>query len=136
MASDVARARAEIGGYRSQASAQEGRNAEISAQLERLEAAKSAVGAIRDEDEGFFSAIETYDVGEGWRGDKREGWEALRAETSEAGDAYLEGAEQVYDAILDKITELENERSEGYGLISWCYARINDLGNWIEKQLS
>jgi chromosome segregation ATPase len=136
MASDVASAQAEISGYESQASAQQGRNTEISAQLERLEAAKSTVGSIRDEDEAFFSAIETYDVGEGWQGDKREDWETLKTETSEAGDTYLEGAEQVYDAILDKITELENERAEGCGLISWCYSRINDLGNWIEKQLS
>lgn len=136
MASDVASARSEISGYRSQASAQEGRNAEISAQLERLETAKSTVGSIRDEDKTFFSAIKTYDVGEGWQGDKREDWETLKTEVSGAGDTYLEGAEQIYDAILDKITKLENERSEGYGFISWCYARINDLGNWIEKQLS
>lgn len=136
MASDVASAQAEISGYKSRARAQESRNAKISEQLERLEAAKSAVGAIRDEDEAFFSAIETYDVGEGWQGDKREDWETVKAETSEAGNTYLGGAKEIYGAILDKITELENERAEGYGFVSWCYARINDLGKWIEKQLS
>ena len=41
-----------------------------------------------------------------------------------------------YDAFCDKITRLENQKNEENGIIGWCQAQINNLGNFIEKLLN
>ena len=67
------------------------------------------------------------------QGNRREEWEVDKdGAYALAKDAAL-NADAIFDAICDKITQLENERADGMGVISWAYSCINNLQNDLIK---
>lgn len=115
---------------------QKSRNAHLSDKIARLEAARAAVSALHTDDKGFVSWVQRYDVGPTWRGAKREEFEEVKRDACAQGETYCEGVGEIYKAICDKITQLENERADGMGLISWAYSCINNLSNELDKALN
>lgn len=127
-----------INGYYDSISRMQSRNAALSAQIDRLYRAKSAVEGIYRDDRSWVSWLGSYDVGGAWQGGRREEFEAAKRSAKSCGDEYCNGVAEVHRAICAKITQLENERADGFGAISWAYRCINNVQgqlDWALRQM-
>ena len=124
-----------ISQYKRDIASQQQRNAVLDAQIERLERAKRDIDAIYQDDRSFVSWVSGYDVGAGWQGAKREEFEDVKRQATSCGEEYCNGVAEVYQAICDKITQLENERADGFGAISWAYQCLNSVQGQLDRAL-
>lgn len=99
-----------INRYQNDAERLRNRTARLSADIDRLEAARDAVGAIYQDDKSFVSWVNSYDVGGSWQGSRREEFEEAKRCAKASGEEYCCGVAEIHQAICDKITQLENER--------------------------
>lgn len=124
-----------ISRYVSEIASLRSRNAKLASQIARLERAKSAVDAVYRDDKSFVSWVDGYDAGSSWQGAKREEFEATKRSAVSYGNGYCNGVAEVYRAICDKITQLENERADGFGAISWAQQCMNGLQGQLDWAL-
>lgn len=108
---------------------QQARNRRLDADIARLEDAKARVDAIYWEDRGLADWVGAYDAGASWQGDRRERFEEVKRDAKSQADAYCDSVNEIYRAICNKITQLENERADGLGAVSWAYQCLNSLEN-------
>lgn len=124
--------------YRNNIASLQSRNADLTDKINRLEAARRSVNAIYQDDKSFVAWVSSYDVGGSWQGSKREEFEATKRSAVACGNGYCNAVAEVYRAICNKITQLENERADGMGAISWAYQCMNNVQgqlNWALWQM-
>lgn len=124
-----------ISSYQSNIAALQSRTADLTAKIQRLEAAKSAIDAAYQDDKSFVSWVRSYDVGASWQGTKREEFEATKSSAAGAGDGYCNAVNELYHTVCNKITQLENERADSFGAISWAYQCMNSVNNQLQLAL-
>lgn len=103
------------------------RDGRLADQIGRLQSARRSVLEIYGDDRSFASWIETYDVGSGWEGSRREEFEQNKRDAKNSGDAYCSHVLDIIQAMSERIADLENERSSIWWERSWAYARIGAL---------
>lgn len=124
-----------INRYQNDAERLRNRTARLSADIDRLEAARDAVDSIYQDDKSFVSWVDSYDVGGSWQGSRREEFEEAKRSAKASGEEYCRGVAEIRQAICDKITQLENERADGLGALSFVYQCLNDVQNTLTSAL-
>lgn len=110
-------------------------SASIDEKLERLEAAKKKVDDVLQNAKSLRDAVEKQreDL-DTWKGTKFNTYRSMvENQFNPNYKTFCDQLDQYYDAICDKITQLENERNDQEGLLGWFKGRANDIGNSIEK---
>lgn len=123
--------------YNTQADAQS-RQGDLQEQISRLQSAEDQLKDAKDQlkiIKNRASSLE--DKTEGWSGKQFERYYndylPNMMDEYEEYHAYLD---TVLDRVCDKKTQLENQLLETEGILGWCAARLNDLGNAIWKLLN
>lgn len=124
-----------INRYQNDAERLRNRTVRLSADIDRLEAARDAVDSIYQDDKSFVSWVDSYDVGGSWQGSRREEFEEAKRSAKASGEEYCRGVAEIRQAICGKITQLENERADGLGALSFAYRCLNDVQNTLTSAL-
>ncbi|CAM4250058.1 DUF5082 domain-containing protein [Listeria booriae] len=110
-------------------------SASIDEKLERLEIAKKKVDEVLQSAKSLKDAVEKQNEEVAtWKGTKFNTYRNMIENNFNPDYKTLcDRLDEYYDDICDKITQLENERSDQDGLFGWFKSRVNDIGNQIEK---
>jgi chromosome segregation ATPase len=132
-ASERQRIQSRIGSERARIVAIRERNAQIDRQLERLRIAKRKIDTASDTARMIIRDIDQYDPSAKWAGNTFTHYRQDVCTTSQRAVFFKNQINAIYDRIVDKITQLENERAECFGLLGRLYAVINTLQGELEK---
>ena len=105
------------------------RNAALQEKIDRLENAKRLLDLAYQDSEAMVQSVRNYDPSALWAGQKFNYNKGYRDAVRDAGKSLGNDVLDNYKAICDKITQLENERFEGWAFISTATACINNLTN-------
>ncbi|SDB40071.1 protein of unknown function [Pseudobutyrivibrio sp. YE44] len=96
--------------------------------------AKETIETYKD---NWAKVAENFSLDTTWQGSKKT-YEIYRASDAIATDytTYITNIDSALDAVIEKITTLENEIIEWQGAIGWLAARINSLLSEIEQALN
>ena len=112
---------------------QSARNAVLQEQIDRLEVAKSWVDECYSNAQALSEDVKRYDPSEFWQGNKYHYYYDKRLPAYSKSKTLVDDVNANYNAICDKITQLENEKIDGWRIISGCSTEINNLQNAWNK---
>jgi len=122
-----------IANYHQKIEDQRARNAVLQEKIDRLEAAKRQVNDAYHDAQNLTGMMMDYDPSALWAGDKYDLFVNEKTSTLNRSKNFERQIDTNYDAICDKITQLRNEMSEGWGLVSFYSSTINNLQNEWQK---
>lgn len=105
----------------------------IEEKLQRLEQAKKDVNAVQRSIGSLKPEVAKKKEQDLWKGKNKETFESMMADLDGDYKTYYDGVDDLYDAICDEITRLENEANDATGVIGWLQNSLNNIGNELEK---
>jgi hypothetical protein len=117
----------------SQIANQQAVNADLRNKIARLETAKQAMLNHEETGHGYVSAIQNYDVSSSWKGNCYNDYDSYRQTSKSGADAVINNIEARYNAIVDKINELNHQLNEGEGILGGLRSWLGDICASIDK---
>jgi hypothetical protein len=106
-------------------------------QIARLRRVKDALDREKKAIRGYKDAVRFKDDPEGWKGKNRDRYlEYVRNDFRSYYDSYYNKVDDLLDAVIRKIAELENRSSDLSGTIGWLTRAINKLWADIRTALN
>lgn len=105
----------------------------IEEKLQRLEQAKKDVNAVQRSIGSIKPEVAKKKEQDPWKGKNKENFESMMTDLDGNYKTYYNGVDDLYDAICDEITRLENEANDATGVIGWLQNSLNNIGNELEK---
>jgi chromosome segregation ATPase len=122
-----------VNSYNRQIGDQEARNADLQRQIDRLKITKRKLDDAEDSAQDMSRSLKDHDPSEMWAGAKFDAFSLQKSEASSKSGVFVDDITANYNAVCDKITQLENEKLEGQGLLGTLRQGLNNAWNWLTK---